>query len=383
MDTSRQFLKNYFDIIFGFVFLACSLFFNELHYNITTTFFTVLAVACFAITVSSIADILASRMKEPYSSFVLTFSAIIIEIILLSIFLLEGLSVQSSDSLEIVKTGMITAVIVDINLLLGLSVFVGGLNFKEQSHNESTSSTYTTILFTSAIILLVPSIVGIESDTSIVYKVSVAIAVLMICFYISIFIFQTRTHSHFFSDTAKSRIFLMKRHQKKNGDDTEEEEAEESNYIFEKFSNTANIIIIVFVLMLVAVLSEMFSHNSLVVLDKHNISIGLAALGIAIISVAPEIFTSIKAAKDDEIQRAVNIGMGASTVSILLAMPIVMFIAYMIGVEFTLEFNVFYLAALVVSILLAWKTTEDGETNYFEGISHLVLFAAYIVMIMF
>ena len=383
MDTSRQFLKNYFDIIFGFVFLACSLFFNELHYNITTTFFTVLAVACFAITVSSIADILASRMKEPYSSFVLTFSAIIIEIILLSIFLLEGLSVQSSDSLEIVKTGMITAVIVDINLLLGLSVFVGGLNFKEQSHNESTSSTYTTILFTSAIILLVPSIVGIESDTSIVYKVSVAIAVLMICFYISIFIFQTRTHSHFFSDTAKSRIFSMKRHQKKNGDDTEEEEAEESNYIFEKFSNTANIIIIVFVLMLVAVLSEMFSHNSLVVLDKHNISIGLAALGIAIISVAPEIFTSIKAAKDDEIQRAVNIGMGASTVSILLAMPIVMFIAYMIGVEFTLEFNVFYLAALVVSILLAWKTTEDGETNYFEGISHLVLFAAYIVMIMF
>ena len=383
MDNSRQFLKNYFDIIFGFVFLACSLFFNELHYNISATFFTVLAVACFAITVSSIADILASRMREPYSSFVLTFSAIIIEIILLSIFLLEGLSVQSSDSLEIVKTGMITAVIVDINLLLGLSVFVGGLNFKEQSHNESTSSTYTTILFTSAIILLVPSIVGIESEFSIVYKVSVAIAVLMICFYISIFIFQTRTHSHFFSDTAKSRIFSMKRHQKKSGDEADEEEESDDNYIFERFSNTVNIIIIVCVLMLVALLSEIFSHNSLVVLDKHNISIGLAALGIAIISVAPEIFTSIKAAKDDEIQRAVNIGMGASTVSILLAMPIVMFIAYMIGVEFTLEFNVFYLAALVVSILLAWKTTEDGETNYFEGISHLVLFAAYIVMIMF
>ncbi|VAY88079.1 Calcium/proton antiporter [hydrothermal vent metagenome] len=325
-------------------------------------------------------------MKEPYSSFVLTFSAIAIEIILLSIFLYNGYTIHNPQVIDIVKAGMLTAVIVDINFLLGLSVLIGGLSFKEQSHNEETSSTYTTVLLTSAVILLVPSAVEyINNDFNMLYNSSIAISFLLLVFYMGIFIFQTRTHSHFFANTGKSRIFFINKRQKKNeiDENTENNTEEEITYIFEKINNFWNIIIIVGFLLLVAVLSEIFSHNSLVIFHKYGISIGLAALSIAIISVAPEIFTSIKAAKNDEIQRAVNIGMGASTVSILLAIPIIMFISYLIGINFTLDFNKFHLAALIISVVLAWKTTEDGETNYFEGISHLVLFVGFIIMIIF
>jgi Ca2+:H+ antiporter len=157
----------------------------------------------------------------------------------------------------------------------------------------------------------------------------------------------------------------------------------ESSYIFEKANNFVNIISVIIILSMVAILSEIFSHNSLIIFNNYGISIGLAALSIAIISVAPEIFTSIKAARNDEIQRAVNIGMGASTVSILLAVPMIMIISYFIGIKFTLDFNYLHLIALFLSIILAWKTTEDGETNYFEGLSHLMLFLAFIIMIIF
>jgi len=111
-----------------------------------------------------------------------------------------------------------------------------------------------------------------------------------------------------------------------------------------------------------------------------GISSGLAGLLIAIIAVSPEILTAINAARDDEIQRVVNIAMGASTVSIMLTVPVLMGLAYINGISLTLDFNAFQIGALILTIVLAWKTTDDGETNYFEGISHLMFFVSYAII---
>ena len=87
-----------------------------------------------------------------------------------------------------------------------------------------------------------------------------------------------------------------------------------------------------------------------------------------------------KAAKNDEIQRVVNIAMGASTVSILLTVPVLVFLAYISDIRLTLDFNPLEIGALILTILLTWKTTDDGETNYFEGISHLMFFFAFTII---
>jgi Ca2+:H+ antiporter len=116
------------------------------------------------------------------------------------------------------------------------------------------------------------------------------------------------------------------------------------------------------------------------VFKSFGISAGLAGLIIAIISVSPEIFTAVKAAKNDQIQRVVNIAMGASTVSILLTVPALLLLGYMFKMPLTLNFNPLEIGALVFTIILAWKTTDNGETNYFEGISHLMLFISYAVI---
>ena len=116
---------------------------------------------------------------------------------------------------------------------------------------------------------------------------------------------------------------------------------------------------------------------------EYGISTGIAGLIIAIVAVAPEIATTIKAAKNDEIQRVVNIAMGASTVSILLTVPILMLLAYNTGIALTLDFNPLEVGALILTIILVWKTTDEGHTNYFEGISHLMFFLAYAIIAAF
>ena len=75
--------------------------------------------------------------------------------------------------------------------------------------------------------------------------------------------------------------------------------------------------------------------------------------------------------------------MGASTVSILLTVPILMLLAYNSGIALTLDFNPLEVGALILTIILVWKTTDEGHTNYFEGISHLMFFAAYAIIAAF
>jgi Ca2+:H+ antiporter len=363
----------YGDILFGTVFAVLTYYFHVTGHEYLSTISGAIAIGAFSITVSEIAEVLADRLEEPYASFVLTFSAVVVEIILLFMIVLE--SVHSPSALETVKGGIISAVIVDMNVLLGLAVFIGGLSYKEQEHNEDTSSTYTTILLVASSSLLVPSIINYADNGAGLFSASVAIAAVLVLFYIAIFIFQTRTHSHFFKATAKSRLFRIKKHREEN-----EEEEEEEDYIFDRLSNLWNFMAIFGLIFVIGILAEVFATDGMRIATEMGISTGLAGLIIAIIAVSPEILTAIKAAKDDEIQRVVNIAMGASTVSIMLTVPVLMGLAYINGINLTLDFNAFQIGALILTIVLAWKTTDDGETNYFEGISHLMFFISYAII---
>jgi len=373
VNGSKYYFAEYIDIILGTIFSLLSLYFHSIGNLNLSAISTAIAIGAFSMTVAEIADILAERFEEPYASFVLTFSAVVVEIVLLFMIILH--TKDSTQGLDTVKGGIISAVIVDMNVLLGLAVLIGGLSYKEQEHNEDTSSTYTTILLVATSALLVPSILNYTDSAGKLFQASVVIATILMIFYIFIFIFQTKTHKEFFKPTAKSRMFLLKKHNKEKYNDNHDEEDE--NYIFDKLPSFVNLIIIFVLIFIIGVLAEIFAKDGMVLAKEYGISAGLAGLIIAIIAVSPEIMTAIKAAKNDEIQRVVNIAMGASTVSIMLTVPILMLLAYFNHVNLTLDFNAFQVGALLLTIILAWKTTDNGETNYFEGISHLMFFAAY------
>jgi len=364
--------EDYWDIFVGIFAIITAFYFHEEHQGILATLFAAIGIGSLSLTVSEVAEILSERLQEPYGSFVLTLSAVVVEIILLYIILLQVH--QSPEVISTVKGGIISAVIVDMNVLLGLAVFLGGLKFSEQEHNKETSSAYTTILYVAAVGLLVPSLLGFSNHThEQVIEASRLIALLLFLFYVVIVIFQTKTHTHFFKQTARSRIFRMKRKMM-------EEEEEDDDYIFEKFNNIGLFFSIFLFIAIIALGAEVFANDGVKLAHEYGVSAGIAGLIIAIVSVSPEIVTAIKAAKNDEIQRVVNIAMGASTVSILLTVPVLMLLAYSSGIPLGLDFNPLEIGALILTIILVWKTTDEGHTNYFEGISHLTFFIAYAII---
>ena len=374
-SSLKDFLYAYWDIIVGLLSGALAYHFHLHSMQIVSTVLAAISIGSLSVTISEIAEILAERFGEPYGSLVLTFSAVAVEIILLFM-ILNGQGTEKIHAIETVKSGIISAVIVDMNVLLGISVLVGGLVYKEQEHNEDTSSTYTTILFVSSLALLVPSVLQYSNNPGdTLKKASMIISVLLVIYYIIIYIFQTKTHSHFFKSTAKSRILRLKK--KKS------EEEEEEDYIFEKLSSIVNLFFMFIFIFIVGFIAEIFAKDSMPVFRDFGISTGFAGLIIAIISVTPEMFTAIKAAKNDQIQRVINIAMGASTVSILLTVPILMGLSYINHIDLTLNFNSLQIGALIFTIILAWKTTENGETNYIEGISHIMLFLSFAIIAAF
>jgi len=371
----RYFVEDYWDIFLGIVSIVIAFYFHKSGQGGMATLFAAVGIGSLSLTVSEVAEILSERLQEPYGSFVLTLSAVVVEIMLLYIILLQVNS--DPNVVATVKGGIIAAVIVDMNVLLGLAVFLGGLKFTEQEHNKETSSAYTTILFVTSVALLVPSLLN-QSKHSVatIEEASILIAILLMIFYVFILIFQTKTHTHFFKQTARSRIFRLKRKMQ----ESEENQNNTDDYVFEKFNNLGLMFSIFIFIAIIALGAEVFAKDGIQIAKEYGISAGLSGLVIAIVAVSPEIVTAIKAAKNDEIQRVVNIAMGASTVSILLTVPILMALAYMSGIRLTLDFTPLEIGALILTIILAWKTTDEGQTNYFEGISHLMFFAAFAII---
>ncbi|MBD3789631.1 MAG: sodium:proton exchanger [Campylobacterales bacterium] len=373
----KYFVEDYWDIVVGIVTILIAFLMHKNGNVLIATILSAVGIAALSLTVAEVAEILSEKLVEPYASMVLTFSAVIVEIVLLYIILLEAQHVP--EVIETVKGGIVSAVIVDMNVLLGLAVFIGGLKFTAQEHNKETSSTYTTILFVSALALLVPSLLSqTEHGGAVIQKASIIISGVLMLFYIIIFIFQTRTHTHFFQATAKSRLFRLKRKLREEGQEIDE--SEHSGYVFEKFNNFGNFVVIFLFIGIIALGAEVFASDGVALAREYGISAGLSGLIIAIVAVAPEIFTAIKAARNDQIQRVVNIAMGASTVSILLTVPILLALAYSSGINLFLDFNPLQIGALIMTVILAWKSTEEGQTNYFEGMSHLMFFVCYAII---
>jgi Ca2+:H+ antiporter len=373
-----EFANNYWDIFFGIGFGFLAYFFHTCGQQHLSVIFSALAIMSFSITIAEIAEILAERLGEPYGSFLLTFCAVAIEILLLYMLFMRSGGADEIAAMT-VKSGIISAVIVDLNLLLGIAVLVGGLRFKLQEHNEETSSSYTTILLSTAVVLLVPSVLDMtDHSKEVIYKASVFMAFLLVGYYVVIAIFQTKTHINFFKATARSRLLrYKKRHSEEEEDDDGYAHRE---YLFDRFPSWLNMIIMTLVILFVGILAELLANDGLKSAVEVGISPAAAGLIISFIAVAPEFFTAVKAARNDEPQRVINIAMGASTVTMLLSVPFLVFLAYFKGIAFSINFNALEIGALIFTVLLTWKTTANGVTDYMEGISHLVVFAAYLIL---
>jgi Ca2+:H+ antiporter len=250
-----------------------------------------------------------------------------------------------------------SAVMFDINGILGLAAIVGGLKHGNPKYNVDSANSFIAMLLVAiGVGMFLPDFVPQEKWQ--IYSVfSICIMGVM---YMAFLRLQTVEHRKFFEYSST----------------THEESHDEVHS-----PNALHIGVMLCAIVLVGLLSEILSALLESGLRGSSLPKSLPAVLVALISASPEILTALNAAQQDRMQTTVNIALGASLATVLLTLPVIEAIALFRGEPIIMALTPVQGGMFLLTFLTVMNNLHDGETNAIEGISHFVLFAAFIALV--
>ena len=102
---------------------------------------------------------------------------------------------------------------------------------------------------------------------------------------------------------------------------------------------------------------------------------------LAVLVATPEAIGAVRAALANQLQRSVNIFLGSILSTIGLTVPAMVLISELTGQHIILGVEHADLIMLLLTLAVSMVTFASGRTNILQGMVHLVLFAAYILLI--
>lgn len=260
---------------------------------------------------------------------------------------------------DMVKASITGSIIGNLLLVLGLSVFAGGIKFKVQSFNPILAGHNASLMMLSVIALFVPAVFltgeGITKDEDI--SVSVIISSALIIAYFLWLLFSLRTHRKELGAAVDGMV-----------DDIESEEHAE-------WSKWVSVLMLILSTVFVAIQSEWLVHS--VESVAHALGwteLFVGAFLIAIIGNAAEHSAAILLALKNRIGAAVEIAIGSSLQVALFVAPVLVFVSLLFGNPMDLVFSSYEVAAVAVSAFIASSVSRDGSTNWYEGILLLLVY---------
>ncbi|MBD2693992.1 calcium/proton exchanger [Anabaena catenula] len=279
--------------------------------------------------------------------------------------LIIALVALNAGLIDVVKASITGSIISNLLLVMGFSMLLGGLRYKEQTFQSVVARVNASSMNLAVIAILLPTAmnytsVGINEIT--VQNLSLAVAVVLILVYALTLLFSMKTHAYLY-DVGVA--------------ETEEEQAE-PEVTHEKPNLWLWTAILLVCTLLVALESELLVDTLEVATSK----LGLTALftGVILLPIvgnAAEHATAVTVAMKNKMDLSVSVAVGSSMQIALFVAPVLVIAGRFMGQPMDLDFNPFELVAVVVSVLIANSISSDGKSNWLEG---TLLLATYTVL---
>ena len=313
----------------------------------------VAAIVCASMRVAHHAEVLAEKVGDPYGTMILTLSAVLVEVVILAIMM------SNEASPTLVRDTIYSAVMLDINGILGLAALMGGIKHGEQPYNDDSARTYTVMIMTAmGVSMVVPEFIP-EADWKIYSAFTIGAMVLLYTVFLRM---QVGPHSYFFSYSYPEKK------RRKN-----EPQAEPANL---KLSVT----VLALGVIVIGALAEVMSKTLDLGLEGTGAPPVITAILVAAISAAPEILTALRAALANRMQSVVNVALGASLSTVILTVPVMEAMALYTGQPFQMAMTPVQTVMVLITLVVCAINLNDGETNAIEGMTHFVLFATFIML---
>ncbi|MEH7181287.1 calcium/proton exchanger [Neobacillus vireti] len=276
-----------------------------------------------------------------------------------------GNAVELIISIFALKEGLVGVVLASLtgsvlgNLLLvaGFSFFIGGLKFKRQTFNVHDARHNSGLLMFAVIVaFVIPEVFSMEMNESETLSLSIGISVILILLYLAALFFKLVTHRGVY--------------QSENTEKHHEEEPE--------WGKGKAITVLLVATLAVAYISENLVHTFEYVAESFGwTELFIGVIIVAIVGNAAEHASAIVMAFKNKMDIAVEIAIGSTLQVAMFVAPVLVLISLFFTESMPLVFTMPELIAMVTSVLLIVVISNDGESNWFEG---LTLLAAYFIM---
>jgi Ca2+:H+ antiporter len=284
------------------------------------------------------------------------------ELIIAFFALIEGLQ-------EVVKASIVGSIIGNVLLVMGAAMLVGGWSREKQTFSQTAANAQSAMLMLALAALISPALfqlihggglpsvgedrVDFGSDLE---KLSAGVAIVLLVSYAAGLWFSLRTHRAVFNPYGN--------------------EAEEESH---HWPVRRAAIYLALSAVAVGVMSEILVGS----ISEAAEDIGLSEffVGVFIVAIvgnAAEHWVAVLVAAKDKMDLAVNIALGSSAQIALFVAPVLVLLSFFVGPDpMALVFNGYELGALLFAVLIGNLVTQEGESNWFEGVQLLSLYAVF------
>src|SRR6516165_4661470 len=302
------------------------------HYNFTPSpfglvFAAVLLVILFGTVFAAVhhAEMIAHRIGEPFGTLLLTLSVTIIELALITTIMLGEKEVPT-----LARDTVFAVVMIVCNGLVGICVFIGGVQYREQGYQVSGANLYLSVLFTMATITEVMPDYTLTTPGPIYSAAQLAFVSVVTIFLYGVFLY---------TQTIRHRDYFV---------------TEDAGFTEDAEPISMARLGLDFALLLISLL-------------------GVILLAKSVAAVA--------AARKNELQKSINLALGSSVATIGLTIPAVAVAAYLLDKQLVLGLNQQNIVLLLLTFVLSMLTFGTGRTNMLFGLVHLVVFAVFVFMV--
>ncbi|ENR5391064.1 MULTISPECIES: calcium:proton antiporter [Providencia] len=318
------------------------------------------------------ADHLAQQLGEPYGTLILTLSIVLIEVILIASVLLGP-----GDFPTIGRDSIFAVMMIIMNLVVGICLLAGSARNGEQEYNTQGANSYLSmIVLLTGLALVLPNYTSSQGEYS--YTQAIGISGITILIYGAFLWMQMRGHRRFFIQPPKGLMSVPEQYISANNVLTDNNIEKKDNH---SESNKKAIIIRSCVLIGLILPIVLLAHYLAIVTDY-----GIEALGapvavggvlIAIIVFTPESITAVKAAMNNEMQRAINLCQGAFVSTVGLTVPAVLIIGIITGKQVIMGISNAEIVLFAITMLLTMLSFNGQKTSPIQGWMHLAIFAVF------
>lgn len=316
------------------------------------------AIMACAFSVVRHAEALAEQLGEPFGTLVLTLAMSGMEMMMIAAVMFTG-----HGSASLARDTMLAILMIVMNGLVGLSLLVGGLRYHEQTYNLYSANSFLAVILPLSVLGLVLPGISVSTPGPTLSTVQSAFLIFMSLVLYGVFLtIQTLRHRDYFIAPSVP------------GAGHEPETSPEG-------SRTWHFAMLFGYAIPIVVLAKQIARPIDYGISVLGAPAALGGLLVAVLILAPESMAALRSALANQLQRSINVALGTALSSISLTIPVVLAIGFITQQKIVLGLDAVDTMLLLLTLVVSMLTFALARTNVLLGAVHLLLFLAYLMLI--